>query len=116
MIDEKTGDKYARAVGRKGVGAEGTMDWLIRDMADEIKSWGHMGGIGGKLILKSDGERSIQAVRDALGKYHGGVVIPESSAKNESQSNGAAEQAGQVVRGFARSPQGPIGIQHRDGD
>ena len=32
----------------------------------------------------------------------GGVIIPEESAKNESQSNGSAEEAGKSIREFIR--------------
>ena len=71
MVNEATGDKYARAVGQKGLGDQGEMSWLIQDLSDELKSWGHTGGPHSKLILKCDGERSIRAVRDALGKFHG---------------------------------------------
>jgi hypothetical protein len=102
MVDEKTGEKYARAVGQKRVGGRGEMEWLVRDMSEELKTWGHLGGGGGKIILKSDGEAAMKALRDAVGKYHGGVVIPEGPAKNESQSNGTAEEAGKTVRGFCR--------------
>ena len=56
MVNEKTGDKFTRAVGRKGISSEGDTDWIIKDMSDELKSWGHVGGVGGKLILKCDGE------------------------------------------------------------
>ena len=42
------------------------------------------------------------ALRDAVAKFHGGVVIPETSAKGESQSNGAVESAGRLVREFTR--------------
>ena len=59
-----------------------------------------MGGEGGKVILKCDGEPAMKAVRDALGRYHGGVIIPEGPAVNESQSNGTAEEAGKTVREF----------------
>ena len=72
MLDEATGEKYARAVGRKGLGAQGEMDWLIKDMAEELRAWGHTGGDNGHIILKSDGERAIVAVREALARYHGG--------------------------------------------
>ena len=37
MKDESTGDRYLRAVGHKGV--EG-MDWLVKDLHEELKSWG----------------------------------------------------------------------------
>ena len=97
-----TSEKYARAVGRKGIGQENEMDWLVKDMSLELKAWGHAGGTGSSIILKADGERSIGSVRDAIAKFHGGVTIPEASAKNESQSNGRVEEAGKTVREFAR--------------
>ena len=102
MVDESTGERYARAVGRKGLGADGENNWLIRDMSEELRAWGHAGGEAGRLILKSDGERSIVAVRDALAKFHGGRVIPESPPRGESQSNGTVEEAGKTVREYLR--------------
>ena len=102
MVDEGTGEKYARAVGRKGLGDRNEMDWLIKDMSAEIKSWGHAGGVSGSIILKSDGENAIKAVKDALGRFHGGRVVPEQPAKGESPSNGIVEEAGKTVRGFTR--------------
>ena len=95
MEDEMTKEKYARAVGQKGLGTEGEMDWLIRDMSDELKSWGHGGGDAGHIILKlkSDGEPAIVAVREALARYHGGKVVPECPPRGESQTHGGrAEQ------------------------
>ena len=88
MIDEKTKDRYARAVGQKGIGDDGNMDWLIKDLSAELKTWGHAGGPGGHIIIKSDGERAIVAVRDSLSKFHGGIMVPEAPAKGESPSNG----------------------------
>ena len=88
MVDEETGYKYARMVWKKGLGRDGEMEWLVRDMSEELKSWGHVGGDSGRLIMKSDGEWSIKALKDALGRYHGGIIIPEVSARGESQSNG----------------------------
>lgn len=77
MVDESTGEKYARATGSKGLGEGRENEWLVRDMSEELRSWGHSGGHGGHIILKNDGERAIIALRDALAKYHGGKVIPE---------------------------------------
>ena len=102
MLDEETNDKYARAVGQKGVGVEHEMDWLIKDMSLEMKAWWHAGGDGSSLILKSDGEKPIVAVREALAKYHGGRIVPDLPAKGESQSNGAVEEAGKTCREFTR--------------
>ena len=59
VLDESTGTKYARAVGQKGLGSENELDWLVRDISRELKSWGHMGGPGGCIILKSDNEKPI---------------------------------------------------------
>ena len=52
MVDEATGVKYAFAVGQKGVGTGHEMDWLVKDMSDELKAWGHAGGAREELILK----------------------------------------------------------------
>ena len=98
MVDESTGEKYARAVGKKGIGEENEMEWLVKDMSEEMKSWGHQGGDGGHIILKSDGERSIVALRTALAKFHGGKVVPEDPPRGEIQSNGTVEEAGKTVR------------------
>ena len=60
MVDEATGERYARAVGHKGT-TQTDLDWLVRDMSEELKSWGHPGGEKGHLILKTDGEPAIIA-------------------------------------------------------
>ena len=102
VVDEATGEKYARAVGSKGLGRDKEMDWLIKDISEELRSWGHPGGEGGHIILKSDGESAIAAVRNAVAKYHGGKVVLEKPPKGESKSNGTVEEAGKTVREFVR--------------
>ena len=102
MLDESTGEKYARVVGQKGLGRDGDMDWLVKDLSEELKAWGHAGGEAGHIIVKTDGERAITAVREALARYHGGKVIAEGPPRGESQSNGAIEEAGKVVREYTR--------------
>ena len=71
MEDETTKEKYARAVGQKGLGTEGEMDWLVKDIVSELKVWGHAGGEGGSLILKSDSEmpssQSGMPLRNSMG-------------------------------------------------
>ena len=32
IVDEQTGDSYARAVGQKGAGGSGEMEWLLNDI------------------------------------------------------------------------------------
>ena len=43
MADERPGSRYARAVGIKGLGEAGSMDWLVEDISTTLKSWGHAG-------------------------------------------------------------------------
>ena len=74
MVDEATGNKYMRAVDHKGLGPDGDNSWLVKDMHQELKAWGHPGGAQNELIIKSDGEPAIVAVREALARCHGGQV------------------------------------------
>ena len=98
MIDEQNGNKYMRAVGRKGLGEGADMEWLIKDMHEEMKAWGYTGGPNSEIIMKSDGEPAIVAVREAVAKYHGGKVTPEQPPRGESQSNGKVEETGKTIR------------------
>ena len=71
-------------------------------MHQELKSWGHPGGGQNALILKSDGEPAIVAVREAFARCHGGRVTPEQPPPGEHQGNGLAEVTGRHVRDHAR--------------
>ena len=95
MKDESTGNRYLRAVGQKGV--EG-MEWLVKDLHEELKSWGRIGGTVGNILIKTDGEASIVALRNALARYHGGAVTPEVPPTGESQAHGSAEDNGRRMR------------------
>ena len=102
MVDKSTGSKYMRAVDHKGLEGQGDNSWLVRDMHEELKSWGYPGGGRNPIILKSDGEPAIVAVREALARCHGGIVTPQQPPKGEHQANGVAEEAGRTVRDHAR--------------
>ena len=97
VMDESTGEKYAGKVERKG-----TMDWLVKDTSEELKSRRHQGVSESRLVFKTDGEFALTSLRDAVSRFHGGVIIPELSARGESQSNGSVEQTVQVVAEFVR--------------
>ena len=57
-VDEETGEKFARMIGMKGIGQAGQQDWLVLEMSEALKAWGHAGGSAGNIILKSDGENA----------------------------------------------------------
>ena len=40
-LNESTNDKYARAAGQKRIGTEGAVQWLVKDVAAELRAWGH---------------------------------------------------------------------------
>ena len=63
---------------------------------------GAPGGAQNAIILKSDGETAIVAVREALARCHGGIVTPQQLPRGEHQANGVAEEAGRTVRDHAR--------------
>ena len=98
MADERSGSRYARAVGIKGLGEANSTDWLIEDISATLKSWGHAGGTCGEMILKSDDEPAMLAARSAVMKYNDGVVIPQSPAKGEKAEHGPIEDAGKTIR------------------
>ena len=67
------------------------MGWLVEDISTTLRSCGHAGGSGGEIIFKSGGEPALLAVRNAIMKYHEGIVIPEGHAKSEKAENGLIE-------------------------
>ena len=48
MVDESTGNKYMRSVDHKGLGPDGDNSWLVKDMHQELKSWGTHGVVAMK--------------------------------------------------------------------
>lgn len=87
-------------MGIKALGEAGSMDWLVEDISATLKSWGHAGRTGGEIIMKSDGEPALLAVRSAVMKYHCGIIIPEGPAKGEKAENRLIEEAGKTIREF----------------
>ena len=47
------------------------MDWLVDDISNLLRSSGQAGGKVRGVIVKSDGEPAMVAVRNAVMKYHG---------------------------------------------
>ena len=53
-----------------------------------------------ELIVESDGEPALLAVRNAVMKYNGGIMIPEAPATGEKAENGLIEEAGKTIREY----------------
>ena len=78
MTDESTGNRYMRIVDSKGLSEDRADPWLVKDLHAELKSWGRPGGDENKLVIKSDGESPIVAVREALARKHGVSCLPNN--------------------------------------
>ena len=91
-----------RIVDSKGLSEDKADPWLVKDLHAELKAWGRPGGGENKLVIKSDGESPIVAVREALARKHGGIVSPEQPPKGEHASNGVIEESGKTVRDMAK--------------
>ena len=46
VLDERSGSRCARLVGKKGLGTDGEMDWLVEDIFITLKKLGSCRGIG----------------------------------------------------------------------
>ena len=82
VLNLESNEKFARMTGRKGVGEAGERDWLIKELSREMRTWGHAGGPGGRIILKRDRENALLAFRNAVARFHGGIIIPEEPPNN----------------------------------
>ena len=82
-----TGMMFARVVPQKGVHA-----YAVKNLAADIALLGHP-----EIVLKSDGEPSIVALKEAVKMERPERIVLESSPVGESKSNGAAENTVQQV-------------------
>ena len=89
-IDEESGNRYARLLESKATEG-GENDWVIQDAVAELRSSGHTEAR--PLIIKCDGEHSMEAMRRSIAALHGGPATPEHPPKGKSQANGAVENA-----------------------
>ena len=95
-------DRGSGATSAMAIPAKGFDEYVMRRIATVIDSYGH-----DKIMMKSDGERPIVALKEAVKIFRsnadGKETLLEESPKGESQSNGAAERTVQVVEGMIRT-------------
>ena len=78
MLDEATGNEHAMMADEIGPGKKGDLTWPMKDVHEELNSWGHPGGTRDQFKLKCDGGRALVALRKAVADIHGGC-FPQSS-------------------------------------
>ena len=105
MRELKTGMMLGMIVEKKGIGAS----WVEQRVAHFINGFGHK-----KLLLRSDNEPSILALRKKIAELVDGQVITEDSIKGESQTNGLAEVGVKIVEGMVRTLK--IAVETRIGE
>jgi hypothetical protein len=94
MRELKTGMMLGMIVEKKGVGAP----WVEQRVANFVNGFGHK-----KLLVRSDHEPSILALRKKIVELVDGQVFQEDSIKGESQTNGLAEVGVKILEGMIRT-------------
>ena len=98
MADEESGSRYARAVGQKGLVDGQEMSRLIEDMCAQLRAWGHAGGAGGELIVKSDGEPACERRSDEALRGEGDAKTTRQRRKGGERVGGRSGEDGQGIR------------------
>ena len=108
VVDEQTGEKYARAISHKGTGDIRDMDWLVKDMALELQCWGHTGGDQGHILVKNDSEPATLAT--ILAATSGSSERGPTEAANSTSlaANMGATRRCDFVKGSGVSSEEPL--------
>ena len=91
--NQGTGMIFAHVVPKKGV-----QPYAVKAFANDVALLGHP-----ELIIKSDGEPSIEALTEAVKNERAERIVLEQSPVHESKSNGRAENTVQLVQGQVRT-------------
>ena len=84
-------------VPRKGVGGA-KEEWIQQRLAQFINGFGFK-----KILLRSDNENAILALRKRIADDCTAQVLEEDAIKGESQANGLAEVGVRIVEGIMRT-------------
>jgi len=101
----KTGMMQGMIVGKKGVGDS----WVEQRIANFMNGFGYK-----KVILRSDNENSIVALRRKIANLVSAQVLQEDSIQGESQTNGLAEVGVKILEGMIRTLK--IAVETRIGE
>ena len=104
MEDDTTKVITAHMMPRKGPD-----EYATSRIAQDIRGLGYR-----KIILKSDQEPAIVALKDSVSAATGIEVIPEESPVGESQSNGRVERAVRTVKGQIRTMKEAVDSRFQD--
>ena len=101
----KTGMMQGMIVGKKGVGDS----WVEQRIANFMNGFGYK-----KVILRSDNENSIVALRRKIANLVSAQVLQEDSIQGESQTNGLAQVGVKILEGMIRTLK--IAVETRIGE
>jgi len=101
----RTGMMHGMIVAKKGVGAS----WVEQRIANFMNGFGYK-----KVLLRSDNENSIVALRRKIVTLVDAQVLQEDSIQGESQTNGLAEVGVKILEGMIRTLK--IAVETRIGE
>ena len=78
--------------------SKGVQAYAVKSLAADVASLGY-----NEFVFKSDNEPSIVALKEAVKMERSECIVMEASPVYESKSNGAIENAVQIVQGQFRS-------------
>jgi len=104
LYDEKTKAHASWLMSSKSVVEGGPDDWVPKAVADELEAWGYANR---KIIVGSDGEPAMVALKEKVIALRKAETVPEESPVGEHQAN-LAEGAVRRVREQTRTILGVI--------
>ena len=86
-------DEKTQAVAATFVDAKGATPYAVKFTSNFLKHLGYR-----KVVMKSDGEHAIVALKESVAKEAGVEYVPEESPVGDHQANGLAENACREVK------------------
>ena len=83
MVDKQSNQHVPYAIGSKSVS-----DWIVRLLCESLETWGYAGK---PLIIRTDGEPAIKALRRSISGFRQDNTQPEDVPPGEHESMGFVE-------------------------